>query len=667
MRVCSLGSGSKGNCIYIECEGRHIVIDNGLSCKELSNRMNAIGLQMQKIDSILITHEHSDHIKGIGVLSRSTNAMVYAHPECYNAFGTKVGDINYAGNNNNYEGGFDIGSVHIKPFRTPHDAVYSVGYRIEGEGKTITLATDLGVVNDAILKHLTGVDLAILESNHDIEMLKRGSYPEQLKRRILSNHGHLANEDAAKIISKLALLNTKAFWLAHLSEDNNIPSLAFNEAHEALHNVGASAKDCGLLVLEQYKPSKILEFKMINKKLDDLGKSYFGLRVSDGAGAFVAGFVFLYIFQTILMVIADFAKIDLSNNMANTPVWFTWVLMIVNQLALALAVVVFGLVVGKPVLQECRITQKISPKQALLIPIIALACIAAFMPIATGFVKLVELLTNKPQSAAINIGTKWWEILISLVFVSVLPAIGEELLFRGAVAKGLKRKNYVFAIVISGLLFSIFHGSAAQTMHQFLIGMVFAYLYFVTGSLLASMIAHFANNAFAIIFDSTMATTGGNAAFAALPIGAQVAIYVVMSVVGFAALYFLLRLIMKISKQEKNIIEPNVDKNAWAKDIAKAFTIAGIKDNYHRLNNSLKDLFDDPCDAFDVNGDIVLAATDDENDDKLMGEDDKLAKMLEESNRQTIKKRTRFDYMSLLAAIGIALIVWIVNLIGSIN
>lgn len=259
MRICSLGSGSKGNCIYIECEGHSIVIDNGLSCKELSNRMNDVGLQMEKIDSILITHEHSDHIKGVGVLSRTTNAIVYAHPECYNAFSAKVGDINYAGNNNNYENGFDIGTIHIKPFRTPHDAVYSVGYRIEGEGKIITLATDLGVVNDAIFKNLSGVDLAILESNHDIEMLKQGDYPELLKRRILSNHGHLANVEASSVISKLALLNTKAFWLAHLSEDNNIPSLAFNEAHEALHKVGVSAKDCKLSVLEQYKPSKILE------------------------------------------------------------------------------------------------------------------------------------------------------------------------------------------------------------------------------------------------------------------------------------------------------------------------------------------------------------------------------------------------------------------------
>lgn len=259
MRVCSLGSGSKGNCIYIECEGQHIVIDNGLSCKELKNRMDAIGLQMEKIDSILITHEHSDHIKGVGVLSRTTGATVFAHQDCYKAFGSKLGDMNYCGNNNNYECGFEIGSVKIKPFRTPHDAAYSVGYRIEGEGKAVTLATDLGVVTDGILKHLQNSDLAIVETNHDIEMLKKGNYPEQLKRRILGNHGHLANVEAAKVIAKLAEGNTKAFLLAHLSEDNNIPALAFNEVHEELHKIGACGKDVCLEVLGQYKPSKIFE------------------------------------------------------------------------------------------------------------------------------------------------------------------------------------------------------------------------------------------------------------------------------------------------------------------------------------------------------------------------------------------------------------------------
>ena len=164
MRVCSLGSGSKGNCIYINVEGEGIIIDNGFSCRELKNRMSDIGLSANDVKHILITHDHSDHIKGVGLFARETNAVVYAHPECYKAIFPKVGDINYAGDNAHFENGFKIGGSFIKPFRTPHDAAYSVGYRIEGEGKVFALATDLGTVNDSILKHLTGTDITIIES-----------------------------------------------------------------------------------------------------------------------------------------------------------------------------------------------------------------------------------------------------------------------------------------------------------------------------------------------------------------------------------------------------------------------------------------------------------------------------------------------------------------------
>ncbi len=258
MRVCSLGSGSKGNCIYINVEGHGIIIDNGLSCRELNNRMKSIGLDIMDINHILITHDHSDHIKGIGILARNTNAVVYAHPQCYKAIADRVGDVNYCGDNENFENGFKIGDVFIKPFRTPHDAAYSVGYRIEGEGKTFALATDLGVVTDSILKHLKGTDITIIESNHDINMLKKGSYPEQLKRRIMSNRGHLANIETAMAVNKLAE-SSKRFLLAHLSEDNNLKKLAFHETNNVLKRLGATKSDISLDILDQYIPSKIYD------------------------------------------------------------------------------------------------------------------------------------------------------------------------------------------------------------------------------------------------------------------------------------------------------------------------------------------------------------------------------------------------------------------------
>lgn len=258
MRICSLGSGSKGNCIYINVEGEGIVIDNGLTCKELDSRMKSVGLELCDIKHILVTHDHSDHIKGIGTLARKINATIYAHPQCFDVIKGRLGDVDYCGDNDNYENGFNIGGVYIKPFRTPHDATYSVGYRIEGEGKSFALATDLGVVTDSILKHLSNTDLTIIESNHDIQMLKKGSYPTQLKFRILSNRGHLANIETAKAVETLAP-TCKRFLLAHLSEDNNLKELAYKETSTALARIGATTGDIMLDVLDQYVPSKIYD------------------------------------------------------------------------------------------------------------------------------------------------------------------------------------------------------------------------------------------------------------------------------------------------------------------------------------------------------------------------------------------------------------------------
>lgn len=402
------------------------------------------------------------------------------------------------------------------------------------------------------------------------------------------------------------------------------------------------------------------------KKLDDLNKSYFGPRVSDGAGVYIAGYVFLYIFQAILLIIASFTNLDLKN-FENLPTWFSWLTTFVNQAAFVLAIWAYGKVAKKPLLQESRINKTFHWKQAVIIPAIVIASIMAFLPLANGFVYLITLITKKAPSVNIGIGKTWWEIMISMVLASVLPAIGEELLFRGGVARGLKRKNYVFAIIMSGFMFSIFHGNAAQTVHQFLIGMVFAYLYFVTGSLLASGLAHLLNNALAVGLE--VAWPSGSFA---LSVGAEIAVWVVMSIVGFVLLYFLLRLMMKVSKEVKGV-EQNTDKMAWAKDLGKAFTLSGIKDNYSRLENSLKTLFDDPCDLINLNGDLQteksLAAEKESDVSKeyttgvALNEEQKLEKLMQEANLQTIKKRKKFDLYSLLAAIGIALAVWIILLI----
>ncbi len=402
------------------------------------------------------------------------------------------------------------------------------------------------------------------------------------------------------------------------------------------------------------------------RKLEDLNKSYFGPRVSDGAGVYVAGFVFMYILQVVLMLVTGFiVELDLNN----PPLWYQWVATIVNQGAFVLAVLAFGAIAHKPLLQECKINCKLHWKQILIIPAIVLVGIMAFLPLAQGFVQLIYIITKKAPVVSMDIGTQWWEVLITIVLVSVLPAIGEEVLFRGGVARGLKRKNYLFAILMSGLMFSIFHGNAAQTVHQFFIGMVFAYLYFVTGSLLASMFAHLLNNLFAVLFELALANVN-----ITLSLGAEIAIWVVVCIIGFVAMYFLLRYMMKISKEVKGLPQ-NQDKMAWAKDLVNAFSVRGIKDNYSRFNSSLKMLFDDPCDNLNIDGDIIkdipLNEVNDSADGNQNGMGDienksssssEMDKLLEEANKQTISKRKRFDIMALVVAVGIALAVWIINL-----
>lgn len=404
------------------------------------------------------------------------------------------------------------------------------------------------------------------------------------------------------------------------------------------------------------------------RKLEDLNKSYFGPRVSDGAGVYVAGFVFMYILQVVLMLVTGFiVELDLNN----PPLWYQWVATIVNQGAFVLAVLAFGAIAHKPLLQECKINCKLHWKQILIIPAIVLVGIMAFLPLAQGFVQLIYIITKKAPVVSMDIGTQWWEVLITIVLVSVLPAIGEEVLFRGGVARGLKRKNYLFAIIMSGFMFSIFHGSAAQTVHQFFIGMVFAYLYFVTGSLLASMLAHFANNALALALGYLPLDDLSKV----MPLGAEIALWIVISIIGFVAMYFLLRYMMKISKEVKGLPQ-NQDKMAWAKDLGNAFSARGIKDNYSRFNSSLKMLFDDLCDDLNIDGDIIkdipLNEVNDSADDNQNGMSatesksssaSEMDKLLAEANKQTISKRKRFDIMALVVAIGIALVWWIIMLI----
>lgn len=230
MELCSIASGSSGNCIYAGTLDTHIIIDAGISGKRIENGLNTIGLKTSEMNGILITHEHSDHICGLGVLARRYGIPMYATAETIAAIkqSTSVGKIDEdlfcpieAGKE------FTIGDLEIEPMSISHDAAEPVAYIIHKDEQSMGVITDLGKYDDYIVKKLQGLDVLLLEANHDIHMLQVGSYPYPLKQRILSERGHLSNESSGQLLGKILHDNFKTVILGHLSQENNYASLAY--------------------------------------------------------------------------------------------------------------------------------------------------------------------------------------------------------------------------------------------------------------------------------------------------------------------------------------------------------------------------------------------------------------------------------------------------------
>lgn len=239
-RVCPLFSGSKGNCIFAGSESEGILIDVGRSCKQIERALLENEINVGAIRAIFLTHEHSDHINGVRVFASKYNLKVFATPGVLGAIESK-GILN---GKFQYDiirsAGELIGDIFVKPFKTPHDSVDSVGYVINTPGgKKVVVATDIGYISDEVNAALIGADTVIIESNHDVKMLENGPYPYFLKKRILSECGHLSNDACAKILPTLIKNGTKKFILAHLSQENNIPELALETSlcHLSLHNM----------------------------------------------------------------------------------------------------------------------------------------------------------------------------------------------------------------------------------------------------------------------------------------------------------------------------------------------------------------------------------------------------------------------------------------------
>lgn len=239
-RFCSLYSSSSGNCTYIGSSCGGILIDIGVSAKRTAEALCEIGVDPSSIGAIFITHEHWDHINGVRVFAQRHGIKVYASEgtlsgmEELGALTEKMTAdvIPYSG--------IEVCGIYIKPFRTPHDTKESTGFSVvTPDCKRISVATDIGCVDESVMSSVYGSDLVLLESNHDVGMLQNGPYPYFLKQRILSDRGHLSNENCAKAAVKLVESGTTRLVLGHLSKENNIPSLAFETTRAALTMAGA--------------------------------------------------------------------------------------------------------------------------------------------------------------------------------------------------------------------------------------------------------------------------------------------------------------------------------------------------------------------------------------------------------------------------------------------
>lgn len=230
MRLCSIASGSSGNCIYVGSEATHLLVDVGISGKRTESGLHELGLTGRDIDGILITHEHSDHISGLGVLARKYEIPIYATAGTIEA-------MRYDKSLGNLEEGLfrevqedkklTIKDLTVNPMHISHDAAQPVGYRISYGNKKVAVCTDLGVYNDYTVECLKGMDALLLEANHDVNMLQVGPYPYYLKQRILGDRGHLSNENSGRLLCRILHDNLKTVLLGHLSKENNLPELAY--------------------------------------------------------------------------------------------------------------------------------------------------------------------------------------------------------------------------------------------------------------------------------------------------------------------------------------------------------------------------------------------------------------------------------------------------------
>lgn len=237
LRLKPLFSGSGGNCTYIEGGGTRILIDAGVSTRRISRALESLGTGLDKIDAVFITHEHHDHIAALPVLSGKCGARIHMTAPSYEQAGLAL-DVQ------THPVLFEetVGALTVRSFPLSHDAACCVGYTVSLGGRRVGVMTDTGYVTDEAVAELVGCERVLIESNHDVDMLRHGPYPRSLQNRILSSKGHLSNEDCAGFCAFLASRGTRDFYLGHLSRENNTPDCALSCAFSALEAAGVRVR-----------------------------------------------------------------------------------------------------------------------------------------------------------------------------------------------------------------------------------------------------------------------------------------------------------------------------------------------------------------------------------------------------------------------------------------
>ena len=264
MRLCSIASGSSGNCIYVGSSKTHLLVDTGISKKRIDEGLVELEVKPEELSGILITHEHSDHIQGLGVFSRKYEIPIYATK------GTIKGITEYKSLGKMPEGlyhevaideKFSVGDLEIRPFSISHDAKEPSGFRIKNDRKAVAIATDLGMYDDYIIENLRNLNAIILEANHDVHMVEVGPYPYPLKQRVLGNRGHLSNELTGRLLCNILHDDLKYVMLGHLSKENNYEELAKEtvKLEVTMGNTPFRGEDIPLLVAKRECMSRVLD------------------------------------------------------------------------------------------------------------------------------------------------------------------------------------------------------------------------------------------------------------------------------------------------------------------------------------------------------------------------------------------------------------------------